>query len=55
MNGVVFGVEAWTVSGDEEPCEEEMVESAEFEKQADAMYWAWNRMEEGYAVRLWRR
>lgn len=54
---MVFAVEAWSLptSDDEEPCEEEMIESREFESEGDAMRWAFARMEEGYSTRLWRR
>jgi hypothetical protein len=53
----MFAVEAWTIplEGDEEPGLEEMVRAQEFAAEEDARRWAWERMEEGYFVRLWRR
>lgn len=52
---VKFCVEAWTIPGGEEPCEEEMVESQEFDLLSDATAWCLDRMEEGYQTRLYRR
>jgi hypothetical protein len=50
-------VQAWTfpTEGDEEPCVEEMVESEEFTDEDEARRCAWQRLEEGYFVRIWRR
>lgn len=50
-----YRVEAWMIPGDEEPCEEEMISSAEFESLEDAQEWCFDRMEEGYQTRLYRR
>lgn len=52
---VTYAVEAWTTPGDEEPAELEMAASAEFANESAAKRWAWDRMGEGYAVRLWLR
>lgn len=54
---MVFGVEAWTIpdADDEEPCEKELVESEEFRSEEEATRWAWERLEEGYWVRMSRR
>lgn len=53
----IYAVEAWTfpTEGDEEPCEVEMVDSFESEDIEKAKIWTWNRMEEGFFVRLWER
>jgi hypothetical protein len=55
---LVYAVEAWVIpqDDDEEPAaEQEMYRSGEFRGKAEAMRWAWERMEEGFFVRLWRR
>lgn len=51
---MIYRVEVWQFSSDEEPCEEEMINSHEFESQHEAMTWAWDRMEEGFQTRLYR-
>lgn len=53
--GITYAVEAWTIPGDEEPAELEIVASAEFASESAARQWAWDRMNEGYAARLWLR
>lgn len=55
MSKITYAVEAWTIPGDEEPCEEEMIHSHEFDNLEDAKHHAWDRLEEGYAVRMYRR
>jgi hypothetical protein len=54
---LLWALEAWTVptDGDEEPCEQRMVSSEEFSDREDAERWAWERMEEGFFVRMWKR
>ena len=54
---MVFAVESWTVptEGDEEPCDTEMVVAREFASEGEAMRWAWERMEEGFFTRMFRR
>ncbi len=54
---VVYGVEVWTfpTEGDEEPCVQEMIEFKDFDDEKDAMRWAWDRLEEGFYVRMFRR
>jgi hypothetical protein len=53
----MFAVEAWTIpmEHDEEPCEAKLVRSVEVTSEEAARRWAWDRLEEGYFVRLWRR
>ncbi len=52
-----FFIEVWTVPtpDDEEPCELDMIEGKEFTDSTEAMCYAWDRMEEGYFTKLWRR
>ncbi len=52
---MVYAMEAWTIPGDEEGTEEEIAEAQEFRTEEGAQEWAWERIEEGYAVRLYRR
>ena len=52
---MIFAVEAWTIPDGEETCELEMASSAEFPSEIEAQALAWERLEEGFAVRLWRR
>lgn len=54
---MIFSVEAWTIpnDNDEEPCNEEMVACQDFANVPEAMIWAWDRLEEGFFVRMWRR
>lgn len=52
---MVYAVEAWTIPEGEEPCEEWMIDSTEFEDKQEAMEWVWERLEEGYAIRMYRR
>jgi hypothetical protein len=52
---MVFAVEAWTIPDSEEPCEEDMEESEEFESDEAARLWVWDRLEEGFQVRMYRR
>jgi hypothetical protein len=54
---MAFAVEVWTVSlpDDEEPQRTEQVECREFQTSLEAHSFAWERLEEGYFVRLWRR
>jgi hypothetical protein len=54
---MVYAVEAWTISmpDDEEQCDTEIVESKDFADQEEAMRWAWDRLEEGAYVKVWRR
>lgn len=54
---MIFAVEAWTVNGadEEESAPTEMVECQEFAGELDARDWAWEKMEEGFFVRMFRR
>jgi hypothetical protein len=52
---MVYAVEAWTYPTDEEGGEHEMERSEEFHTEESAMRWAWDRLEEGFAVRMYRR
>lgn len=52
---MIFAVEAWTIPESEEPEIGNMVMSKEFDDQGEAQQWAWERMEEGYSVNMWRR
>ncbi len=53
---MIYAVEAWTFAaeGGEEPCETEMIRSAEFEDWHDALAWASDRLEEGFFVKMYR-
>ena len=50
-----YYVEAWTFPSDEDSCETECDQTEEFTNILDAMRWCWDRMEEGFQTRLWRR
>lgn len=52
-----FRVECWTLNfpDNEEPCENEIVEEKDFSDVNEAMLWAWNKQEEGFFVRMFRR
>ena len=56
---MIIAVEAWQWADEdaEEPCPTECVDQIEFpiELIENAKEWAWQRMEEGYVVRMWRR
>lgn len=52
---ILYCVEAWSFPSDEEGGEEEMVYSSEFETKELAKIWVWDRLNEGYQVRLWLR
>lgn len=52
---MIYDVQVWEYPTDEEGGEHEMVESEQFDEQAEARYWAWERLEEGFAVRMYRR
>jgi hypothetical protein len=54
---MTFAVEAWTIEGmdDEEPARTECADSKEFRDESAARTWAWDKMGEGFLVRLWRR
>ncbi len=54
---MIYAVEAWTFfdSDDEEPTDTEMVTDEYFEHHNDAKEWAWQKMQEGFYVRLWIR
>lgn len=52
---MLFAVEAWTFPCEEDPREEQMEASAEFDNVEEASAWMWERAEEGFAVRLYRR
>lgn len=54
---MTYAVEAWTFRTDEgpSPAPDECVAEEEFTDQQRAKDWAWDRLEEGFAVRLWRR
>jgi hypothetical protein len=54
---VTYAIEAWTfpTDGDEEPCEQELVKTEEFTNLWQAQSHAWDWMEEGFFVRMWRR
>lgn len=53
---LIYAMEAWVLLGlEEEASEAEMVNNKEFRHHSDAMDWAWDRMEEGFAVRMYRR
>ncbi len=52
---MTYAVESWTFPRDEDPEDEEMMDSAEFGKLENAQKWVWERLQEGYAVRLWPR
>ncbi len=56
-DAMLISVEAWTINdpNDEEPCDTEMVASEDFSDMEDARHWAWDRLEEGFYVRIWRR
>jgi hypothetical protein len=51
----VIALEAWTVptEGDEEYTPLEMVEQAEFGIARNALDWAWEKMHQGFFVRLY--
>ncbi len=55
-----YAVQSVYVADDEEPLPEgvkvgDMEDEAEFFNIEAAQEWAWQRMEEGFGVRLWRR
>ncbi len=52
---VNYCVEAWTFPCEEDESEPEKAESAEFSTPEGAQHWVWERLQEGYAVRLWLR
>lgn len=54
---MVYAVEVWTIYSpdDEEAQPTEIVDCQEFESLDEAKDWAWERMEEGYYTRMWRR
>lgn len=54
---MVFAVEAWAIHrpDDEEPADNDVQDSAEFSDAEQAKQWAWDRMEEGFDVRMYRR
>jgi hypothetical protein len=53
----MYAVEAWTTPSNlEEPhFEPWMAQSAEFADRSYALQWVWDRLEEGFAVRMHRR
>jgi hypothetical protein len=52
---MIFGVEWWTFPCDEEGGEHEMEGNQDFTDMKEAMEFSWERMEEGFATRMWRR
>lgn len=52
-----YAIEVWTIplTNDEEPCEKDMVECKDFISQVAAGEYAWERLEEGFFVRMFRR
>lgn len=49
-----YRVEVWAYPTDEEGGEHKLQESKEFAGMCQAMDWLWQRLEEGFAVRLYR-
>lgn len=51
---MVFACEAWAVASDGGDLEE-LCESKEFADEEIAKNWLWDRVQEGYAILMWRR
>lgn len=50
-----YDVQCWTMTGGEENDPLDMVENKEFNDQDEAMRCAWEWLEEGFAVLMFRR
>jgi hypothetical protein len=54
----MYAVEAWTIVNGSSPCLDSspsLARSAEFADRSYALQWIWDRLEEGFAVRMHRR